>query len=112
MTTRAECRYDMARAQVDVSLKTVVTGAADLPQMGTDDLAARAKCERYVTKALGQFTKWGLSVFPLVIVPDRTLVDALRIRIWIKKHLLLIDDEVFSRRRGLHRGDEGDRFVE
>lgn len=51
--------YDMACAQVDVSLKRVVTGAADKPQMDLTEAGAHAKCDSYATKAAGQFTKEG-----------------------------------------------------
>jgi hypothetical protein len=66
--------YDIACAQVDVSLKRVVTGAAaDLPQMGMDNDKARKGCDDYVTKAKGQFTKEGEGGWFFIVAASRML---------------------------------------
>jgi hypothetical protein len=51
--------YDMAFAQVDVSLKRIVSGASDLPEMGPTDPSAQAMCDQYSSKAAGEFTMEG-----------------------------------------------------
>lgn len=51
--------YAIACVQVDVSLKRVVTGASDMPAMGTTDAVAYAACDAYATKAGGEFSMEG-----------------------------------------------------
>jgi hypothetical protein len=65
--------YDIACAQVDVSLKRVVTGALDLPQMGANDAAARAMVDLYATKAGGAFTMEGQGGWFFIAAANRLL---------------------------------------
>lgn len=51
--------YAIACVQVDVSLKRIVTGASDLPEMGSTDAVAYAACDGYATKASGEFSMEG-----------------------------------------------------
>lgn len=64
--------YDIACAQVDVSLKRIVSGpAGDLPSMGADDAAAHSMCASYATSASGQFTKEGEKGWFFIVAANR-----------------------------------------
>jgi hypothetical protein len=49
--------YALACAQIDVSERREVTGKSDRALMGPNDSLARKACDRYATKAQGEFTK-------------------------------------------------------
>jgi hypothetical protein len=63
--------YDMAFAQVDVSLKRVVSGASDLPEMGSTDPSAHAMCVQYSSKAGGEFTMEGQGGWFFIVAANR-----------------------------------------
>jgi len=63
--------YDMAFAQVDVSLKRIVSGPSDLPEMGIDDISADAMCVQYSSKAAGEFTMEGQGGWFLIVAANR-----------------------------------------
>jgi hypothetical protein len=50
--------FSKAYAQVDITLKRVVSGAGDMPFMGDDEKKADAACDKYASKS-GQFTMEG-----------------------------------------------------
>lgn len=62
--------YDMAFAQVDVSLKRVVTGASDLPAMGANQTSAYAMCDTYASSA-GEFSKEGEKGWFFIVAANR-----------------------------------------
>jgi hypothetical protein len=68
---RISTHYDMACAQVDVSLKRVVSGATDLPSMGADRAAADAMCDTYASRAGGEFSKEGEKGWFFVVAANR-----------------------------------------
>jgi hypothetical protein len=51
--------YDIACTQVDVSIKRVVHGASNKAHMGATDAAADRACDKYASRAHGEFTKEG-----------------------------------------------------
>ncbi len=73
---RISTHYDLACAQVDVSLKRVVAGATDLPFMGADDGAAGTMCDDYATSARGEFTMEGRKGWFFVVAANRFMPAA------------------------------------
>lgn len=63
--------YDKACVQVDVSLKRVVSGASDLSFMGADEGSAYGKCESYVKKSSGEFSKEGEKGWFFIVAANR-----------------------------------------
>jgi len=74
--------YDIACAQVDVSLKRIVSGAADLAVMGPDNRSAYDKCDKYATKASGQFTKEGEGGWFFIVAANRMLPTKTATILW------------------------------
>lgn len=70
---RISDHYDMACAQVDVSLKRVVSGASDLAAMGADDASSYAMCDTYATAAGGEFSKEGEKGWFFIVAANRML---------------------------------------
>jgi len=74
--------YDMACAQVDVSLKREVHGRADRHVMGRNDSTARTTCNRYCTKALGEFTKEGQGGWFFILAANRLVPAVTATVLW------------------------------
>jgi hypothetical protein len=75
--------YDIACAQVDVSLKREVTGPGkDRPAMGPDWDSAFRACEDYATKGLGQFTKEGEGGWFFIVAANRMVPSVTSRILW------------------------------
>lgn len=72
--------YDMACAQVDVSLKREVHGRAELSVMGSDNDLARVACDAYCTRAGGQFTQEKQGGWFFIVAANR-VVPAVKAKI-------------------------------